>query len=204
VCAKVCIPTDIQNIKVVGIPQAFNPDGKFFSLLARIQNPNLGFAASSFKYTFTIYDLNGKSFEISDFSHLYAGESTYLTIFQKPQDKPLNPALISRIDLTFSAITWVPAVSYTKPETRLQQFQTTQLPDSIHVDGVLENTDALPLSRVGVVALFFGRFGQMVGFGQTTLDNFSPNELRSFTIIHPKLVDFIATSTQVVVLPPSR
>lgn len=201
VCAKVCIPIDNRPIETVIPAQGFAPAPGIFAVIARIQNPNLTVGAATFSYEFTIYDTQDHQFHLSGKSYAYAGEAKYITALVTDGSIPVSPVRISHIDTTISNVVWVSAGQFVKPVLRLQDFTTTVEADRIRVDGKIINDDPLVLSRVPVIAFFYGRFNQLVGFAQTTVDAVGPNETRPFTLIHPLLPDFISSSTQVVVTP---
>ncbi len=204
VCARVCIPSDIRDIEVVGSPQAFSPVPGVFGIVARIQNPNLSFAAPSFTYTFRVYDAQDRFVDISGMSHMYAGEAKYITILKTDGSVTIPPVRIARIEALISTPHWIPAKDFSKPALRLQEFRLLQTQNQLVVNGQFTNDDALTLSHIPAIALFYGTFGQLVGFSQTILDGVAPNETRAFTIIHPTIPDVVASSTQVVIIPPAR
>ncbi len=201
VCAAVCIPVDNRPIETIVPAQGFSPAPGVFAVIARVQNPNLTVGAVRFSYTFTIYDTQEQSYKVSGTSYVYAGEAKYITSLVTDGSIPVVPVRISRIETTISDVVWVGANQFVKPVLRLQDFATTIDTDRIRVDGKIINDDPLVLSRVPIIALFYGRFNQLVGFAETTVDAVAPNETRAFTIVHPMLPDFISSSTQVVVIP---
>ncbi|MEN9342315.1 MAG: hypothetical protein RIQ54_571 [Candidatus Parcubacteria bacterium] len=203
-CKRACVPSDIRGLETVSVPQAFAPKRGVFSVIARIQNPNLAFAARQFTYTFRIFDIAGSVTELSGVSHSYAGEVKYITSIDTSGAINIHPARIARIEVVFSNPTWVPASEFAKPSLRMQEFQASSDHADITTTGKIINEDALDFRRITLVAILYGRFGQIVGFGQTNIDNVRSNEIRQFSIIHPVVEDVVASSTQVIIIPPAR
>lgn len=203
-CRMACVPSDIRGLETVSVPQAFTPARGIFSVIARIQNPNLAFAARKFTYTFRIIDISGATAELSGVSHSYAGEVKYITSIDTSGAIKINPAKIARIEVIFSNPVWVPATELSKPSLRVQEFQTVRERNEVITTGKIINEDALDFSRITLVTLLYGRFGQIVGFGQTNVDAVRSNEIRQFSIIHPVVEDVVVSSTQAIIIPPAR
>jgi hypothetical protein len=86
----------------------------------------------------------------------------------------------------------------------VQEFQTVGERGEIMTTGKIINEDALDFPRITLVTLLYGRFGQIVGFGQTNVDSVRSNEIRQFSIIHPVVEDVVVSSTQAIIIPPAR
>lgn len=193
-CGKICLPSTLRDIAVLGEPNLFSVDDTHSTLLVALQNSNLDYAAKSFRYEAKLYDKKGViSQTFSGNSFIYAGELKYIAlpnIFASKAD-------VGRIEFAIQNPAWVQADVFRKPQLMIQDQKASISGSNLLVEGRLVNQDTLRFSKVEVVVLFQGKLGQPVGASVTELDNMFPNETRSFTLTHPAIPDVVAAVTKV-------
>jgi hypothetical protein len=201
ICGNICLPADLKRIEQVGQVKILFPEPSRIGLLARLKNANPGHSARRVGFTFRIFDDRGEAFESSGNTFVYAGELKYLAQlvllppgFEKRQ--------IVRAQLTLAEEEWAQAGDFYRPAVQLQEENTAVEANSIRVEGKVRNEDTLTLSNITILALFYGREGQLAGFSETGLDNFFPSETRPFVILHPPLTDVNPSATQIFISVP--
>ncbi len=114
-CAAACIPTNLNNISLVGSqgggtssanPVVFLSSSGHYTLLAEVKNANSGFAARSFDYQFDLYDASDTFImSVPGRSFMYAGEVKYLLA----ANIAVASATVDHAALAIGNIDWVPA-----------------------------------------------------------------------------------------------
>lgn len=195
-CSKVCLPVGSLAIEVVDHVRALRLDDDHLSLLVRIQNTNLDFAAKNFSYTFNLYNLSDEIIaRVSGSSPIYAGEIRYLTA----PNLNFSPASIGKVTLDIVDPEWVAPPDFPKPDLAVQNHKTYISENQIKVEGTLTNQGLNLIPGAKVIAVFYGEFNLPVGVSQTELENLAASETRSFSINHPPLGSVIPSSTQVFI-----
>jgi hypothetical protein len=185
-CAKLCIPSTIQLISLLGTAHVFSPIAGHATFLAQIENANSGFAASSFDYTVTFYgpDESSTVAVVNGTSFAYADETKYLVL---PNE--VVSAAPSRADIVISNVQWVPA-----PQMGLvPQFAFTNVMSVAGtngyatVSGNITDRDISSFQNIVVVAIFKDAAGAPIGASQTELDSLAPSAMENFSISYPLL-----------------
>ena len=195
-CQKICLPNEFETIEVVDRVRILKVDDEHLSLLVKIQNNNIDFAAESFNYTFNIFDKSDKLItSIFGTSFIYQGEVKYIAV---PNAK-ISPSLVARATFESSNPGWVLGELLAKPDVAIQNQKTILDSNLIKVEGSLISHSASTLNNIKIIAIFYSQFGLPVGASQTEIENLEPNGTRSFVINHRALEDILTDRTQVFV-----
>lgn len=196
VCGGFCYPTNARAPMVLGKIDVLPAGATGLTFLARVQNPNTDVAAESVSYEFVLTGEGGRVLQTArGTTYFYAGETKYI----------IAPRLAGSVDdvressLSFSNPTWVSGATYTRPVVTIRNHETVVLENSIETTGVVQNQDQLSSPRFSVLAIYFGRFGQIAGATQTQMENLGVGEARAFTLVHPSIQGIDVGATQVFV-----
>ncbi len=193
-CAAACIPAELRPIVAIDRILKFSSTPSSISILAKISNANLDYAAKNFSYKFNFYKANGDFVgSLGGNSFIYAGEVKYLLL----PNASLPPVPFSKIDLKIENVEWLPGNRFSgPPNVAVSGVATAAEASNLSVDGQITNRDSVSFPAVTAVAIFRGQFGQIAGASQTEISNLLPNETRKFSIIHPLIpsVDLNGTS----------
>ena len=193
-CIKACIPSDLKPLELVEEPHIIPVDDMHASLLARVLNPNIGYAAKNFTYTFSIYygdDVPGPVFSGS--SYLHAGEAKYIIL----PNVPISTGHASRAVVEFRNAEWAPADAFQKPRLRVAHAATQTDNTWTMIDGVAANDDTVVIPLIEAVGIFRDKLGMAAGVSQVEIKNLAPMGSRPFTIVHSLIPDFDVAQTQV-------
>lgn len=198
-CKRFCVPQNLTDIQLDGLPIVFNPVPDRVSVLLKLRNPNVEFGAKQVGYTVRVYGENPSStLDIVGSTFLYAGEIKYVPLIRPTAS--IGRATRADISIATSTTTWLPASLMSKPAIRIQDAQTTaDNQQGVRVAGRVINDDVLPVTNVSVSALFFGINGGVVGVSQTELPSLDAGESISFLIVHPPITGIAPEATQVFV-----
>ena len=162
--------------------QVFSAGPNLYSVAAKIKNPNTGFGAGLFSYTFYLYDANGILLTTSaGESFIWPGESKYLVLGGvnltkapvKVQLRLGEPAWrevknFNGIDLTLEN------VNYGQEKTGSGKF--------FSVDSTASNNTPYDLNKVYVSAIVLDKDELPIAVASTLLENLKSKERRSFSI----------------------
>lgn len=162
--------------------QAFVVGQDFYSIGAKIRNPNTDFGASYFTYTFNLYDASGAPLTAAaGESFIWPGESKYLisggiNIAKAPVKVELvigEPVWhevkeFKGVDLTLGNI------SFNKPKSSSGIFFT--------VNGMAGNNTSYDLGKIYVAAVVFDKGDRPVAVNSTILDNLKSKERRPVSL----------------------
>ena len=192
--APIVIAPTIYPIEAIW-SQSFMSGPNVYSVAAKIRNPNTGFGASNFEYSFYLYDsnnvlistLNGNSF-------IWPGESKYIieggvNVSQAPvkslfRVKNLNwheAPNFKGVDLTLQNI------NYGKGNPGSGKF--------FMVDFTANNNTPYDLKKVYVSAIVLTKEGLPIAVGSTVLEDIKSKERRLFSI--PWFREFLGTPNSV-------
>lgn len=200
-CKTVCIPAELLPIQSIGTPLVFYPDTGHASVLLQIQNQNDLWAAKLFSYSVKLYDANGNPIDFyggSGTSFIYAGEVKSLLL----PNLSVSGGGISRVEFTSTNPVWVKAETFPPPNVVIQNSTTRDDANQISVEGNISNKDSIGFSKLIIVSIFYGNFGQPMGSSQTVIDSIAPNETRPFIVAHPSLPGVNLSGTQTFVFVP--
>ena len=195
-CFKICLPNEFGTIEVVDRVRILKVDDEHLSLLVKIQNNSIDFAAESFNYAINIFDSSDKLLtSIFGTSFIYQGEVKYLAV---PNAK-ISPSLAARATFESSNPNWILGETLAKPDVIIQNQKTIFDNTQIKVEGSLISHSVSTLSNIKIIAIFYSQFGLPVGVSQTEIENLEPNGTRLFVINHRALEDILTDKTQVFV-----
>ena len=180
-CRQFCLPAAVGPIESIGRIYWFYIDENHSSLLAQIQNPNSELGARRFDYNFNIYGDQGELLGISrGQSFVYASEARYL--FVPSVNVPTTN--IERVEFNASNPAWEEPRVFKRPQLLIQNQNSALVGREIQVSGTLLNQDSSALAQVEIMALFFGKFGQIAAVSRTILDALTTGETRALSLIH--------------------
>ena len=176
----VIVPT-IYPIEVIW-SQAFSAGPDLYSVAAEIKNPNTNFGASSFSYTFYLYDQNGVLLTTAvGQSFIWPGESKYIVsgginltkapvkiLFQIGEPTWQEIKSFSGIDLTLGNIT------YGKGKAGSGKFYS--------VDFTASNNTPFDLGKVYVSVVVLDKGELPIAAASTLLENLKSKERRPSSI----------------------
>lgn len=196
-CARACIPRNVKPVALIGQVRVFKIGQDHLTLLAQINNPNQDFAIRNFAYGFSLYDGSGNlARSFSGNSFLYAGEVKYVIIPNVSAPK----SGFNRADFSMENPTWVRADDFKGPPLISVQSSRVEISgNNLTVTGQVANRDTVVFPKAIIVAVFRGQLGQLIAASKTEIENLSPNESRSFSVIHPFLSDVDVGGTKVFV-----
>lgn len=162
--------------------QAFTAGPNLYSIAARIRNPNTGFGASNFSYTFYLYDANGGLLTTSaGESFIWPGESKYIisggvnltkapvkTLLKLGEPSWREVKNFSGIDLTLGNI------NYGKGKVGSGKF--------FSVDFTASNNTPYDLDKVYISVVVLDKDELPIAAASTLLENLKSKERRPFSI----------------------
>ncbi len=175
--------------------QVFVAGPDLYSVAARIRNPNTGFGASSFSYTFYLYDANGGLLTTSvGQSFIWPGESKYIisggvnltkapvkTLFKLGEPVWREVKNFSGIDLTLGNI------NYGKGASGSGKF--------FSVDFVASNNTPYDLGKVYISAVVLDKNELPIAAASTLLENLKSKERQPSSI--PWFSPFLGTPNRI-------
>lgn len=180
--------------------QPFISGPGLYSAAARIRNPNTGFGASQFDYTFTLYDTNGSLLtNKKGRSFIWPGESKYLI------EGGINlSAAPVRVDLVISNSEWHEAKNFQGISLTVKNINMKKLPVGqgyYEATATISNGTAFDLAKVYVSAVIFDQTRAPLAVNPTIIENLKSQENRSVRLVWfssfpgaPSSVDFSAST----------
>lgn len=196
-CKTFCIARDLIPPSALGEPRVFQPSPDLVSVLVELKNPNPGTALRQVSYRVTVTGDGGGPVNISGVASLYASEVRRLVLVRPSNG--LSGFVSADIAITTSSAQWAAAETFQKPLIDVLSAVTTVSPDATRVEGTVASEDALPVTDVTVVALFYDVSGNLRGASQTVLARLAPGASSRFTVSYPPLPDIDPEATQVSV-----
>ncbi len=161
---KPCYLKNLESIKTMGSPEIFSLDSGRAVILSKIVNPNSAQDAASFSYTLNIYNSSGDIIEKAyGADSLPASRTKY--IVESGIRAPLYD--ITRVDMTFSNITWNPRGASLQENLTVSRIVTTLEGSQIAISGEVKNESAISLRDIKLVGILFNTFGQKIFASQT-------------------------------------
>jgi hypothetical protein len=193
-CAKLCT-SSIQPVAVLSV-DAFAAAGNN-TFLAKIANPNNGYAAQSFNYAFNVYDSSGNLLQsFSGQSFLYPGQLKYLVSVNQSV-----PSGVVKADLTITNANWVTSSSISaSPQIAVQNILTvigSSTPAIAFTTGQLVNNDTASIGTILLVAVFKDANGNPIGASQTELNGIAPDATENFSVSYPAVPGINPVATEV-------
>ncbi len=197
-CGAVCIPKGIKPIELVGNVSTFSTGQRRVGLVAKISNPNSGYAAKSFRYAFSLYDESGKAAKsVEGGSFIYASEIKYIVI---PNVSVEGAGFMSKVDFNVRDTAWDSSSNFQGPPSlAVQDVHTRSTENGLIVEGRIQNNDTVVFPVSTVVAVFGGSFGTIAGASRTEVENLMPNESKQFSILYPASRSIDASSAKIFV-----
>jgi hypothetical protein len=193
-CAKVCIPSTIQPISVLGTVHVFSPTTGHVTVLAQLENANSDFGASSFNYVVTLYGLDDMTVvgTLAGSSFTYADETKYIVLPNEPV-----PMQIGRADIAIGNVQWVPADRMgLVPLFTFTNIMPSSGKGYVTIGGDITDRDISSFSSVTLVAIFKNAAGSPIGASATELDSISPGTAQAFSVSYPALPNENISATE--------
>lgn len=156
------------------------------TIIAKISNINLRWAANPFSYILDIYGKDGSKIQsISNNSFIYSGEIKYVFALAETNSKN-----ILNIKISFLNINWKQDVDFPKPDIQTRGIETMadQNSGGVIVSGFITNNNAFDLSKLVIIGLLSNSNGVQVNASKTELENTPAFGARQFKINFPKNV----------------
>lgn len=195
-CKTLCISKTLIPPSALSAPQVFQPAAGVLSVLLELKNPNPTTAIRSVPYSVLVTGSSGAPLTLSGVTNLYASEVRRLVLVRSSM---LEGPFTATLTITTSSAQWAAAQQFAKPELRVVDAQTSSSPDGTRVEGTIASDDALPVTDVTVLGVFYDSSGQLLGASQTVLQRLAPGASSRFTISSPELIGIDPSATQVTV-----
>lgn len=199
-CGGPCLPCYIKYAKPLEvISQEVLPVTQNFSeVLVKLRNDNEK-VAGKFHYQVRFFD------SFSQILKEEEGESFILPLSSKYIVLPkvdLKAKEIFRVEFLVKEVDWQefprPAVEIFEVLNKKLRWLSPQEPGFLELNGEIVNKTSLVFSQVEVVILLYSKTGEIINATRTILDNFGPQERRSFQYVWH--IDFIGSAN----LDPNR
>ncbi len=195
VCTKFCLPSGLSDIEISGQAQIFHPATSSISVMAEVQNKNADTAAEDLPYKFVFYDNQGNILhEIDGNSFIYASEIKYIAEFNRNFPDAFK---IVTVSFSIGETKWVPKSLFSQPQLVKQSLNTTSSASGVTASGNFINSGTVPVRKVTILAVFYGKFGQPAGISGSEIDDAAPGQQYSFSVFHPALTNVDTPKTQV-------
>lgn len=172
---------------MVVLETAWVPSGKpgKYDLLARVSNVNDDIGASSFTYTFQVFDISGTVLtEISGSSFILPRDDRYLFEMGIPLSQ--SP---SRIELTISDIQWEQLTEYReKPPLNIYNRKYERISSGVgfgRATGLVANESAYDFESVLIMVVLRDADGKSLAIQQNEMRTLKAGEQRDFTLVWP-------------------
>lgn len=196
-CKTFCINQNLTPPAPLGTPRVFQPSADLLSVLVEIKNPNPGTALRQVPYKVTVSGEYGPPLNISGVASLYESEVRRFVLVRPSGG--LSGLLSAELDITTSSAQWAAAETFQRPLLNILSAITSTSTDGVRVEGTVSSDDALSVTDVTVIALFYDGYGDLVGASQTVLARLNPGESSRFTIAYPDIPGIDVEATQVTV-----
>lgn len=194
-CRAFCLPQSLVPPSPLGTPQVFQPTPTLLAVLAELKNPNATAGATEVPYAITVSGAAGTPLTVGGVTSLYPGEVRRLVLV-RPTGSLKGP-LSARLAVATSTLRWAVAAQFPRPMLDIVDAVTTDSPDGVRVEGVLASNDALTVTDIAVVALFYDAGGRLLGASQTAIERLIPRTAVPFTISYPPLPGIDPAATQI-------
>ncbi len=187
-CGGPCVSCAVKNLKldISAAPRIF-PGGTNQSILfAKIVNPSIDYAVSSFNYSVEVWSVLGVPITtISGTSYIPPGGTRYLVFPNFPSaaanvEQPLAP-------LTVSNVSWTPTTSFTDYDLQISGVTTNLVTSGGEVDGAVANNSPSNFLLARFAALLFDSKGNILGASAADVENIAPFSTTQLRIYFPPL-----------------
>lgn len=196
-CKTFCLAQNLTPPSALGEPLVFQPSSGLVSVLIELKNPNTSTALRQVPYQVTVTGDTGGPLEIKGVASLYASEVRRLVLVRPANG--LSGMLDAKLTIATTSAQWAAAETFRKPILDVLSAVTTGDADGTRVEGTVTSDDALSVTDVTVVALFYDTTGTLLGASQTVLARLAPGASSRFTISYPALPSLDPEATQVSV-----
>jgi hypothetical protein len=187
-CGGPCSPckdiAQTQDIVVTESAVALGGNNTY-DAVAKITNPNDSIGASSFKYTFTLKDENGKILatrEGTDF--ILPADSKYVAELAFETEGGVMP---TQAELIISDPKWEKLSNIGKPQIGVYSKNFGSVPAGVgsEADGIIRNESGYDLNTISLVVILRSDKGGIVGINKTNKTNVRAKEERDFRLTWP-------------------
>lgn len=194
-CPKPCT-ADLPPLSA-GTPVMFTASPGSVTLIAQVADPNSGYGAATFDYTFNVYDATGgllASFPYASF--IYPDQSKYVTAVNV--SLPTTTAAANANIMIASGTQWVASSTMgSVPQFTFQNLVTQEVSsDTVAASANLVNGQQIPFAQVFIVAIFKNANGTPVGVSQTEVDNVSAGGSVPVSVLYPAVPGIDASNTE--------
>ncbi len=196
-CKAFCLEQQLIAPSALGDPLVFRASDSLVSVLVELKNPNPTTALRQLPYQVTLTGDYGTPLQLKGVASLYGSEVRRFVLVRPSGD--LGGALRARIDLATSSAQWTPADAFRKPQLNVVSASTSVEEGRTRVEGSISSDDALGVTDVTAVALFYDGAGRLIGASQTVIDRLAPGATTRFAISYPALPGLDPEATQVSV-----
>ncbi len=180
--APISFPTPtIYPIEVIW-SQAFIAGPELYSVAAKIKNPNTNFGASSFSYTFYLYDANGILLNaLPGESFIWPGETKYIISGGINLTKAPVKAIIQLGDPAWHEVSDFKGIDLTLGNINYGK-EKSDSGKFFSVNAVANNNTPYDLNKVYVSAVVLDKDSLPITVASTLLENLKSKERRLFSI----------------------
>ncbi len=195
VCSNFCLPSGLSDIETSGQAQIFHPATSSISVMAEVQNKNADFAVQDLPYKFVFYDNQGNIlYERYGNSFVYASEIKYIAEFNLNFSDAYK---IITVGFKLGETKWVPKSLFGQPQLAKQSLNTASSSKGLTATGNFINNSTVPVRKVTIFAVFYGKLGQPAGISGSEIDDVAPGQQYPFSVFHPALTNIDTSKTQI-------
>lgn len=196
-CKTFCIAKDLIPPAELGEPRVFQPSSDLVAVLVELKNPNATAALRQVPYQVEVSGVGAAPLQLKGVASLYANEVRRFVLVRPSSG--LGAPLSARIAVATTSAQWAPAEQFRKPLIDIVNAVTSSTESGTRVEGTISSDDALAVTDVTVVALFYDAAGSLLGASQTVLPRLEPGGTTRFAISYPALAGLDPEATQVSV-----
>jgi len=196
-CRAFCLQSGLREVSQLSAPRVFRPTADTVAVLVELKNPNPSAGIRQLPYEIEVTGDAGAPLALKGATSIYPGEFRRFVLVRPAGN--LAGTLSARLILSTSTAAWVPGEQFSRPQLSVTSAETGKTPEGIRVVGTVTSEDALAVTEVNVVALFYDAFGTPLGASQTVVSRLLPSESAPFSIAYPPLPGIDAGATQVIV-----
>lgn len=196
-CKAFCISGTLQPVSELSAPRVFRPTTSTVAVLVELKNPNGTAGIRQLPYQIQVTGDSGTPLELRGATSIYPGEFRRFVLVRPAGS--LAGTLSARLTLATTTAAWAPAQQFARPDLSVVSSVTTATPEGVRVEGTVASDDALAVTEVTVVALFYDGFGIPLGASQTVIPRLQAGDSAPFAVSYPPLAGIDPDATQVIV-----
>lgn len=198
-----CSDCALRSLKpITGSVQFFGGDSDATAFI-RIQNPNLNYGAGEFDYDIKLFNRTGDNFRtLSGKTFIYPSDVKAIIL----TSLDIDYSDIARAEFYADNFIWKKTSDFIKPDMDSREVSAKSSGNGIAVEGVVQNKNLFPISRVVVNAILINKQGLFINASKTFVADIKSREERYFKIFIPvagdelQSVDFSGTKIYLEVI----